>query len=187
MINYFIANFSENIDIAIFLIAMIPTLECRIAIPFGFSFSDFSAIKIFLLAFLGSIVPIIPIIASIKLIRKKVKNKVFYNKIIEKYSTKISKINKKHSLLKKYLYLTFFVALPLPLTGVWSGSLIAGIINLPTLGSFYAISIGSLIATGIMLICSILFGNSVIYLLIISLILIIIFMFFALLKKTRRK
>ena len=77
-------------------------------------------------------------------------------------------------IIKKLVYLALFGAITLPLTGVWSGSLIAGITDLPTYPAFLAIAIGSMVATALMLICSLLFGGSVIYLLFASLILIFI-------------
>lgn len=186
MINFFVSNFSTHIDLAIFLIAMIPTLECRVAIPFAFSFSSLNPLKIYLLSFLGSILPSIPIIFIIKLIKKKLKNKKIYNALLDKYQEKINKLNKENTLIKKLTYLSLFVAIPLPLTGVWSGSLIAGIADLPTYYSFLAISLGSMISTGIMLFCSLIFGDSVVYLLIISLVMILLVSVFGIIKKIKR-
>lgn len=187
MINFFVSNFSANVDFAIFLIAMIPTLECRVAIPFGFAFSNLAPFKIYLLSFLGSIVPCIPIIFIIKRIKKGLSNKKFYQSLQEKYNAKIEELNSKNSILKKLVYLSLFVAIPLPLTGVWSGSLIAGIADLPLYYSFIAIAIGSMIATMLMLLCSLLFGGSVIYLLIASLIIIFLIFLISLAKKIKRK
>lgn len=187
MINFFITNFSAHIDWAIFLIAMIPTLECRISIPFGFSFSNFNAMRILFLSFLGSITPSIFIILITKLIKSRVSKINIYSQLIKKYEKKIKKLNEKSSLLKKLGYLFTFVAIPLPLTGVWSGSLIAGLTDLPIYPSFLAISLGSLVASSIMLICSQFFGSSVIYLLFISLIMILIVGLITLIKKIKRK
>lgn len=187
MINFFVANFSAHMDLAIFLIAMIPTLECRVAIPFGFAFSNLAPLKIYLLSFLGSIVPCIPIIFVIKRIKKGLSNKKFYKDLQNKYQAKIEQLNSKSSLIKKFVYLSLFVAIPLPLTGVWSGSLIAGIVDLPLYYSFISIAIGSMIATALMLLCSLLFGGSVIYLLIASLIIVFLVFVITLVKKIKRK
>lgn len=187
MINFFVTNFSAHMDLAIFLIAMIPTLECRVAIPFGFAFSNLSPFRIYLLSFLGSIVPCIPIIFIIKRIKKRLSNKKFYQNLQDKYKTKIEQLNSRSSLLKKLVYLSLFVAIPLPLTGVWSGSLIAGIVDLPLYYSFVAISIGSMIATALMLLCSLLFGGSVIYLLLASIIIVFLVLLITIIKKIKRK
>lgn len=187
MINFFITNFSAHMDLAIFLISMIPTLECRVSIPFGFAFSSLEPLRIYLLSFMGSIVPCIPIIFTIKSIKKYISNKKFYHNLQNKYSAKIEKLNKKSSLIKKLVYLALFVAIPLPLTGVWSGSLIAGITDLPTCPAFLAIAIGGMVATALMLTCSLLFGGSVIYLLLASLILIFIVFVVNLIRKLVRR
>ena len=77
----------------------------------------------------------------------------------------------------KYFMLTAFVAIPLPLTGVWSGSLILGLSNLDIKMGIISIIIGAIISAGmISLICNI-FSNSISYILIISFIIILVFLF----------
>jgi len=59
----------------------------------------------------------------------------------------------------EYLGLLFFVAIPLPFTGAWTGALIAYLFNLKFSKSLFTIFIGVLIAATIMIIVTLLFGN----------------------------
>jgi hypothetical protein len=78
--------------------------------------------------------------------------------------------------------LACFVAVPLPLTGVWSGSLIAGLTSLNINYSFISIVCGSIISCGTMTLLCTLFSNSTTYILIFSLIIVIAFSFINLLS-----
>ena len=82
-------------------------------------------------------------------------------KIYKKYFGYILlKIQKKTEVVKKnfnkfgYLALLLFVAIPLPGTGAWTGCLIAWIMKLDRIKSFFAIAIGIIIAGVIILLIS---------------------------------
>ena len=158
IIDFFTNNFSNCIWLAIILISMCPLLESKIAIPLAMNTlfwgsNAYSPYLACLLAFLGS-------------------------KFFSKYSYKSTLLNQKTNNFKKYLSLACFVAVPLPLTGVWSGSLIAGLSNLNIHYAFLAILIGALISSlSITILCSI-FSNSIMNILMISLIIIILFLIF---------
>ena len=80
------------------------------------------------------------------------------------------KFNTKTTVFKKCLYLCGFVAIPLPLTGVYTGSLIAGLSNLKLWQGFLSVTIGGLLTCiGMTIICS-LFENSAFYIFVMSLI-----------------
>ena len=77
----------------------------------------------------------------------------------EKFKKKSNKISeeaneKKYKGLKKWLCVMTFVAIPLPLTGVWTGSAVAVFLQMGFLKSFTAISVGALIAACIMMLVS---------------------------------
>lgn len=181
VVDFFVDNFQNCIWLVAILIAMCPTLESKIAIPLAMNTSIWGANALspfvsFLLAFLGSIIPSY----LIMLIARKLKSKTtgfISSKLFHKYTIKGSSIESKQSEIKKYLALAGFVAVPLPLTGVWTGSLIAGFTNLNLNYSFLAIAIGGAISAGaITLLCSI-FTNSISYIFMISIIIVIAFLF----------
>ncbi len=176
------------------LIAMCPMLESKIAIPLAINTSIWgsnalSPINAFLFSLLGNILPCYFIL----LIVKKLKNKTtgfFSSNFVNRYLKKSQKINIKNSLLKKYLSLSCFVAIPLPLTGVWSGSIIGGLTNLNVNYCFLSILIGSIISSLSIIILTIFFSNTILYIFMISILIIIFFLFLDLLisciKKVRK-
>lgn len=181
IINFFADNFDNCIWLAVILIAICPTLESKIAIPLAMNSSfwgsnAYSPLLAMIIASLGSILPCF----LVMIISRKLKNKTTFfitSKLIQKYQGKTLKIENQKSNFKKYLLLTGFVAIPLPLTGVWTGSIIAGLSNLNLKYCFISISIGALISAGsITLLCT-LFNNSISYILIISILIIILFLF----------
>lgn len=191
IVDFFANNFENCVWLAVILVAMCPTLEGKIAIPLAMNTAiwgsgAYSPIVALLLAFVGSILPSYLIL----LVTRKLKGKTagfLTSNFLQKYTIKSSKIEKGNSNFKKYLLLTGFVAIPLPLTGVWTGSIVAGLTNLNLNYSFIAIIIGALISnSAIALLCT-LFNNSISYILIISLIIIIAFLFIDLLTSIIKK
>ena len=72
-------------------------------------------------------------------------------------------IYQRNTTLKKCVYLAGFVAIPLPLTGVYTGSLIAGLSNLKLWQGLISIVVGEFFACiGITILCA-LFENSAFY------------------------
>lgn len=176
--DFFIANFQNTIWLACILVALIPALEAKIAIPFAMNpafwgENALSGFEAFIFSFIGSILPCIFIILITRFIKMKTTMILINNR---KYAIKINRLNSQASELKKYLLLTSFVAIPLPLTGVWTGSLIAGFSNLSVWKSVLAIVIGALISCGIMTLLCIYLSNSIGIILIVSLCLIIAFL-----------
>ena len=179
ILEFFTNNFSSCVWLAVILLAMIPTLESKIAIPFAMNPSLWGgaalpAWQAFLFAFIGSILPSVFII----LLARKIKTHTtgFVSSYLSnRYSIKSALIEKQTSNLKKYISLCGFVALPLPLTGVWAGSFVAGLTNLSLKKSFISILFGAAISCGIVTLLCAYLENSIGYILIISLSLVIIF------------
>ena len=176
LINFLTNNFSSCVWLLTILVAMLPTLESKIAIPLAINASIWgvkalSPLCAFALGFIGSIIPCY----FVMLLSRKLKNKTTSFFINKKYMFKANKLAKSEG-IKKYILLTTFIAIPLPLTGVWSGSVIAGISELNLKYSFLSIVIGALISSGITTLLCCCFENSVTAILIISILIIIAFM-----------
>ena len=106
MIDYFVNNFSDYIWIAIILIAMIPSLEGRIALPFALSLSNFGIEEIpvivaFLCTFVGSIIPCLPVIVLCRAVKKR-SSGFLYDKMISRLNFNTSETEKNKQ--KKHLY-----------------------------------------------------------------------------------
>lgn len=195
LIDFLTEHFQDCVWIAGILIAICPTLESKIAIPLVMnpafwgnnSLSPFSALFV---GFIGALLPCY----FAMILARKIKSKTtgfVSSKIIERYSQKGKGIITASSNLKKYILLATFVAVPLPLTGVWSGSLIAGLTELDLKYSFISIAIGAFIsAAAITILCAV-FENSIPYILMVSLFIVIVVLvvslLFDLFKSKKRK
>ena len=199
MVEFFADNFSNCVFLAVLLLALIPTVESKVAIPFGLSYAiwgdaTLSPVVAFICAFIGSMLPCVIVIFVVR----KIKNKTtgfLHDKFLQKfqnhYQRKLKELGKKEKTFQKLLFLAFFVAIPLPLTGVYSGSLIAGLSDLKILPAFVAIAVGELLSCLAILILCMLFENSVFYIFISSLVILGIFLIFELcfilIKKINKK
>ena len=71
--------------------------------------------------------------------------KKIFNKFLKRFRKKVDKFEEKNG--KTWFWaLVFFVAVPLPGTGAWSGCLLAWILDLDRKKSIVAISLGVIIA-----------------------------------------
>ena len=183
--------FGENPILATIFISMIPVIELRGAIPFGSSKEIWGdkALSVFeasVYSVIGSILAAIAIILlMIPLFKLLRKTKVF-NRLVDSLESKFKKkgekinVNNKtnHMALKKWIGVMSFVAIPLPLTGVWTGSAVAVFLEMGFMKSFTAISVGALIAASIMMVVSNLLGEKaliVFYTFVVALIVLIVF------------
>lgn len=178
--SFFSDNFNSCVWLAVMFVAMIPTLETKIAIPLGMNYAiwganSLSPIASFVFSFFGSIIPSFFAMFIGRKIKKHTEC-LLHSKFIQKYLVKSVTLDKQKK-INKYLALTLFVAVPVPLTGVWSGSLIAGLSNLKLSYAFLAIALGSLISTSIITLLCTVFNNSLTMLLLITFCFIVIFLF----------
>lgn len=186
-IKEFVVNmFSGNPMLATFIIAMLPIFELRGAIPFGMSTQIWGAnalkpVVSFLTSFLATSL-VVPIVALIFIpILNALKNSRWFKnlatKFEEKIKTKSDKIKTKgNGKLKKMLGVGLFVAIPLPLTGVYTGTCIAVMLGLNFYETLISVAAGNLIAGLIMLALSTIFKNNTLIVLVAFLILLVIFL-----------
>jgi uncharacterized membrane protein len=133
--------------VKIFLMAMTPIGELRLAIPVGLSLYQLDIFTVYLISVLGNITAVFIILTMLGFVSEKLsKHFYFFNRF---FDFLFSKTRKNHSLkVKKYgVYaLIAFVAIPLPVTGGWTASLIAFVFDIPFKKAFPAIAVGILIA-----------------------------------------
>ena len=143
----------------IFVIAMLPVIELRGAIPVGILDGQ-PLVPVYLVALLGNTLPVpFLILFSQQLLRwlaKFPKVGPFFQRIIDKA------VEKSHSeRFQKYelLALFTFVAIPLPGTGAWTGSLIAAILQINWKKALPVIFAGIAAAGVIMILLSVFVGG----------------------------
>ncbi len=132
-------------EIKVFLIAMIPIFELRGAIPIGVLTYKLPLWKVFPIAIAGNMVPIFFILLFFDVITKLFFKVPFLKKLLEAISRTT---RSKSAVIEKYeeIGLMFFVAIPLPITGAWTGSLAAYLLGLSFWKSILFIFFGVLIA-----------------------------------------
>lgn len=147
---FFVELFQDKIppELTIFVISLMPILELRggmiAAKILGVSF-----VKAFLICFAGNMLPIPFILLFIKKIFEWLRKFKFFEKIIVKLEAKTEK-NKDKVLRYKSWGLLLFVAIPLPGTGGWTGSLMAALLDIDIKRSLPIIALGVLVAGIIM-------------------------------------
>lgn len=125
--------------------AALPIIEVRGAIPVGIALG-MTPLHATILSYLGSLIPVPFILFTIRPIFNWMKQTKTFKKLVDKLTTRSME---KSGDVKKYGYwgLFIFVAIPLPGTGVWSGSLIASLLDMRIKYAFIAIVLGNLIAS----------------------------------------
>ena len=136
----------------VFVVAMVPVLELRGAIPIGVGIG-LPLIPTYIAAILGNILPVpFLVLFSKKILTFLAKCKKigpFFQKVIDRANSKAAKFGK-----YELLALFVFVAIPLPGTGAWTGSVIAAILQLRVVPAVIAIAAGVCCAGIIMLLAS---------------------------------
>lgn len=151
---YIVNLFSGTIpkELIVFIISMFPVLELRGGM-IAASLLDVDLIKALIICYFGNILPIPFILLFIRKIFKFLKRFKATRGLIEKLE--VRSMRKKDSVLKwRNWGLLIFVAIPLPGTGGWTGSLIAALLDIRIRTSFPLIALGILIADLIMAIFS---------------------------------
>ena len=152
--DYLVGLFRDKIpeELIVFIISMFPVVELRggmiAAKLLGVDF-----LKAFVICYVGNIVPIPFILLFIRRIFEFLKRFNPTRKIVEKLESSSLRKSEKIKKTSKWGLLTF-VAIPLPGTGGWSGSLIAALLDMRIKISFPVIALGVLIANLIMSVVS---------------------------------
>lgn len=139
-------------EIQTFLLAMTPIGELRASLPLALTTFQLNWGSAFLISVVGNLVPVFFILLFLEPVsnwfsKKSGLFKRFFSWFFERTSKKYN------SQMGKYGYpaLVLFVAIPLPLTGAWTGSLIAFLFKIPFKIAFPLISLGVIIAGVIVL------------------------------------
>ena len=130
-----------------FLTGVAPILEIRGAIPFGVGLG-LSYIEAFVLGFVGNIIPIFFIVKFARPLFDFFGKVKLFKKIIDFATNKATKKIAESPKLQNYTLwgLFFFVAIPIPTTGAWVGSLIANFLNIPLKKAFFPLAAGVFVA-----------------------------------------
>lgn len=136
------------------LVGMTPIIEIRGAIPLGVAMKldPWSA---YICSFIGNIIPIFFIVKYIRPLFDFFGRWKFFKKIIDWATNKATrKIQENPKLQSAVAFALFvFVAIPLPTTGAWVGSLVANFLDLPLKKAFPPLALG-VAAAGLIVLCA---------------------------------
>ena len=141
----------------VILISILPWIELRGAIPVGIALG-IDPLTTFAIAVTANILIFFPIYFMLD----------HFYKYLRKYEfvrATVSKVRKKSGpRVRKYGFigLVSFVAVPLPVTGAWTGTLIAWLMGIDPKKAFLAISLGVIIA-GVLVTGIVLFAAEIAY------------------------
>lgn len=149
-----LVNFFSNIipaELTVFLLSMFPVIELRGGIVAA-KLLHIEMLPAFFICFIGTILPTPFILLFINKIFDWMRNTRFVklvNRMEEKGRSKFEKIEK-----YKTFGLLIFVAIPLPGTGAWTGSLVASLLKMPFKDAMISVVGGTLVADVIMCLLS---------------------------------
>ena len=155
----FIQNLIGNDLWATIIMSFVPLIELKGGIVFARG-GGFNFLEAFFLAYLGSTIVFIPIFFLLKPILSLLKKIKWFNKLalkvedyfkskadetLEKRREKGSSKNVSDTFIK-CLGVFIFVAIPLPMTGIWTGTAIAAFFDLKFKDAVLPIVLGNLVA-----------------------------------------
>lgn len=140
-----IAFFRPYGPIAVFIVSMIPILELRGAIPLVGAPLGLPFWQNYLLAVVGNLFPVPFILLFVRKVFDWMRKYEKSRKLVEKFEARFVRRAEKMKGVT-FWSLVFFVAIPLPVTGAWTGAGIAALFEVRFRDAMLAISLGVLIA-----------------------------------------
>lgn len=134
-------------ELATVIISTLPVAELRGSIPIAITIYNLDPIVAYVLSVLGNMIPAILILSLLGPLSGYLMQRFswannFFEWLFDRTKRKFSGKYEKWG----YLALTLFVAIPLPVTGVWTGSVAAFLFGIPKKIAFGLIFLGAAIA-----------------------------------------
>lgn len=150
---------------AVFFLSMLPISELRASIPIGIEGYDLPVITTWILAVLGNILPTILILLLIPRLHDWILKQRFFGRVLKKKMEDAERYFSGKYATYGAIALVLFVAIPLPFTGAWTGSLAAFIFNIPFRKAFPLIALGVCIAATLVTLITLFAGGALRWLL----------------------
>lgn len=154
LVSFFMGALSGHVadEVIAFVISMVPVLELRGGM-IAASLMGIPLIRAMVICALGNLLPVPFILLFITPVFSWLKKTKLFRPLVEKLERRaMSKADQ----VERYEFwgLVLFVGIPLPMTGAWTGSLIAAMLNLRFRKAFPAVILGIIMADLIMSIVS---------------------------------
>jgi uncharacterized membrane protein len=148
MLNDFVEllkNFHLNRELIVLITSMMPIFELRGAIPLAVLHFKMPVLTAYMISWVGNLLPVLPIIYFLEPIRKALSHIKAIDRFFTWFYTRTYRRGEKVMRLGA-IGLSLFVAIPLPVTGAWTGSVVAILFNIKPRYAFPAIILGVTIA-----------------------------------------
>lgn len=128
-----------------FVLATLPIFELRGAIPYAIAVADLSWQKAYVIAVVGNFVPVVPIVLLVGPVSESLRRFAVFDRFFEWL---FARTRRKGKLIERFeaLGLILFVAIPLPVTGAWTGAVAAFIFGVRRPVAYVSIFLGICIA-----------------------------------------
>lgn len=152
-------------ELQVFMLALIPVFETRVSIPYGILVAKLPVLEVIAISLIGNLTPLPFLLWGLSSLEKwALKDNDWWPRraISSIYTKVVFRVRRRgEKYIKRYgmLGLVFFVAVPLPGSGVWSGSLLAHVLGLDPKKALVAITIGALAAALLILVGTISITN----------------------------
>ncbi|TFG35176.1 MAG: ligand-binding protein SH3 [Parcubacteria group bacterium] len=135
-------------ELVILLVSMIPIAELRVALPLALGTYHMPLTSALFWSFVGNMIPVFFILwflapVSEFLMKRSKAFERFFNWLFDRTRRKFEKNSQKFGVM---IALMLFVAIPLPVTGAWTGSAAAFLFGVPFRKAIISISLGVIIA-----------------------------------------
>ena len=135
-------------EVVVLVISMLPIFELRGGIPLG-AFLELVWWKTYLMAVLGNLIPVVPLLLFLNPVSEWLKRHIsladrFFEWLFARTRRRTEARMRKYGI---FLGLMLFVAIPLPVTGAWTGCAAAFLFGVKFRYSFPAVMAGVLIAS----------------------------------------
>ena len=143
-------------ELVVLIIAALPIFELRGALPVAINLFHFPWYYALPLAIIGNLLPVPVILLFLNAISRWLSKIGFFDRFLHWL---FERTRKRGRVVERYerIGLALFVAIPLPVTGAWTGSLVAVLFGLRFRYAFLSIFVGVCIA-GIIVTCLSLLG-----------------------------
>ncbi len=123
------------------LISTVPIFELRGGIPVGIALLGLNPFIVYPVAVCFNLIPVFPVLLLLNPIRRALENRSLFHSFFRWLDRRAEK---NRALVQKYqeVGLMLFVAIPLPVTGAWTGSLLSVVMGLRSGKSFLFIASG---------------------------------------------
>jgi uncharacterized membrane protein len=155
LLSYFFSlGFSK--ELAVLIISALPVVELRLALPVAIIGLEMLWYYALPLAIIGNLLPVPFILLFLNTTSRFLSKIDIFNRMLQWL---FERTRRRGKIVERYerIGLTLFVAIPLPVTGAWTGSIVAVLFGLKFRHAFLSIFIGVLIA-GVIVTCATLLG-----------------------------